>query len=140
MHDHLSLELKTLLVGLSDQEIRAGQKFLYAGASLYADEVADLLLPSVVCIAQDLAIRLGMDGFGYAFAVGSMKPGLPLRGERAPQASAMFMEVAPFVAEVFKGEVMDCRHDIVKVYEAAVRTFQPGFSLERDTNYNALAA
>jgi hypothetical protein len=140
MHDPLSLELRRLLTGLVDQEIKRGESFMYDGSKLFADEVATLLLPSVVCLAQDVASRVGLGDFGYKFSLEAVKPGLPLKGVRDADAAAMFMEVAPFIAEVFEGEVMDSRHDIVRVFEAAVRTFRPDFSLEQNTNYNALTA
>ena len=144
-HDVLINSLKRLLIGMSDQAIRAGNPFTYDGGVLHADEVADLTLPSVVCIAQELSDRLGLDGFGYRFAlVGSNAAGFPLTMERVIEDAAAgrkrFFEIAPFVVEVFEGEVMDCRHDLAKLFESAARIVRADFSLTRDTNYGQLVA
>lgn len=136
-------QLKRLFIGLADQEIRQGKDFLYDGGRLHADEVADLMLPSVVCIAQELSNRLGLGGFGYRFALGAnTSHGFPLSMDWMPDdtAAKRFFEIAPFVVEVFEGEVIDCRLDLARLFESAVRLLQPDFSLDRDTtNYGELA-
>ena len=142
-HDDLTAQLKRLFIGLADQEIRAGKDFLYDGGKLHADEVADLMLPSVVCIAQDLSDRLGMGSFGYRFTLGASEPGgFPLVMERVvgDKSDKRFFEIAPFVMEVFEGEVIDCRLDLARLFESAARLLQADFSLDRDTNYGALVA
>lgn len=63
-------QLQRLLTGLADQEILAGAQFRHDNATLYPDEVADLLLPSALSLAQDLSRRLGMGTWGYAFMLG----------------------------------------------------------------------
>lgn len=139
-HDDLTSQLKRLFIGMADQEIRAGKDFLYDGGKLHADEVADLMLPSVVCIAQDLSDRLGLGAFGYRFTLGASVPvGFPVSMERVAD-DKRFFEVAPFVVEVFEGEVMDCRLDLARLFESAARLVQADFSLDRDTNYGELAA
>jgi len=139
-HDDLTNQLKRLLIGMADQEIRAGKDFFYDGGKLYPDEVADLMLPSVACIAQDLSDRLGFGVFGYRFTFSASVPvGFPLLMERVTD-DKRFFEVAPFVVEVFDGEVMDCHHDLARLFESAARLLHADFSLDRDTNYGELAA
>lgn len=131
-------QLNRLFIGMADQEIRSGKEFFYDGGKLHADEVSDLLLPSVLCIAQELSDRLGLGTFGYQFALGEKKPiGFPLTMAFTPNGKR-FLEIAPFVAEVFQGEVMDCRNDPARVFECAAKTLDPSFSLDGDTNYSAL--
>jgi hypothetical protein len=137
-NDDLLNQLKRLFIGMTDQEIRSGNEFLYDGGSLHADEVCDLLLPSVLCIAQDLSDRLGLGSFGYEFTLGPSEPtGFPLTMACGPSGK-LFLEIAPFVAEVFKGEVMDCRTDPARLFECAAKLIDPAFSLDRDTNYSTL--
>jgi hypothetical protein len=137
-HDDLMGQLKRLLTGLVDQEIRAGNEFMYDGAELHADEVADLMLPSVVCISQGLSERVGIGAFGYRFSLGEAGNGaFPLVMEQVGEPK-LFLEVAPFVAEVFEGEVMDCRLDLARLFEAAAKSLHPNFDLDRDSNYGDL--
>jgi hypothetical protein len=136
-----TVKLKVLLLGLTDQEIRdKGTEFFYDGSRLYPDEVADLMLPSVVCIAQDLASRLGLNHFGYNFSLrnaGDSK--LPLEMESS-DTTAMFFEIAPFVVEVFDSDVLSCHKDLARLFERASRVVQPDFSLDSDSNYGELTA
>ena len=143
-HDALTSQLKRLVIGMADQEILAGKDFFYDGGKLHADEVADLMLPSVVCIAQDLSDRLDLGSFGYRFNLGaSDSTAFPLSMELVADGSVAtkrFFEVAPFVVEVFEGEVVDCRLDLARLFESAARLVQEDFSLDRHTNYAELAA
>lgn len=139
-HEHLTSQLKRLLTGLADQAVKQGHDFLYDGARLYADEVADLMLPSVMCIAQDVAERVGLGSLGYRFMLGPKQAvGFPLLMEPVGEAKRFF-EVAPFLTEVFDGEVMDSRLDLARLFESAARLLKPEFDLERDTNYGDLIA
>lgn len=138
-HDDLAAQLQRLLTGLADQETLAGAQFLYDGATLYPDEVADLLLPSVLCLAQDLSRRLGMGTWGYAFALGAPEAvGFPLL-VRAPARGPLFLEVAPFATQVFTVQLMACRDDVARLFEAAARLVRPEFSLVGDTNHGRLS-
>lgn len=138
-HDDLTDQITRLVTGLVDLEILTGKEFVYDGAALHADEVADLMLPSVMCIAQDVAGRLGMGDFGYTFAIGAPESvGFPLVMAQRAQAPKRFLEVAPFVAEVFDGKVMDCRDDLAKLFESAARVVRADFCLHKDTNYGDL--
>lgn len=130
--------LRRLVTGLADQEIRAGRGFTYDGGVMHADDVAEVALPSILCIAQDLAQRLGVGDFGYRFEMREPNPVFPLHAllERPP---SRFFEVAPFVTEVFDGEVMDCRHDLALLFEAAAKLLRPGFNLDTHTSYTANA-
>lgn len=122
--EDLQVELKRLLTGLATVEVDKGNEFFYQGSKLYPDEVADLMLPSVLCIAQDVSVRVGLGDFGYRFEIGHGSPAsLPLTMTRESDRKRFF-EVAPFVVEVFDGEVVECRHDLVKLYESAARLVQ----------------
>lgn len=138
-HDDLAAQLQRLLTGLADQEILAGAQFLYDDATLYPDEVADLLLPSVLCLAQELSCRLGMGTWGYTFMLGAPEAvGFPLLVS-APAGGPLFLEVAPFATHVFTEQLMACRDDVARLFEAAARLVRPGFSLVDDTNHGALS-
>lgn len=135
-HDDFEAKLRRLVTGLADQEIKAGRGFAYDGGVMHADDVAEVALPSILCIAQDLAQRLGVGDFGYRFEMGDPNPVFPLRA--IPERPApRFFEVAPFIAEVFDGEVMDCRQDLAVLFEAAAKLLHPEFSLGAHTNYTA---
>lgn len=138
-NDDVLRQLKRLLIGMADQEIRSGKVFRYDGGKLHADEVADLMLPSVLCIAQELSDRLGLGAFGYQFILGTQdSTGFPLRMECVVPGKR-FLEMAPFVAEVFSGEVLDCCGDMARLFESAAKLIEPEFSLERNaTNYHEL--
>jgi len=129
-------QLRRLVTGLADQEIKAGREFAYDGGVMYADDVAEVALPSILCIAQDLSRRLGIGDFGYRFEMGEPNPVFPLHA--IPEHPApRFFEVAPFITEVFDGEVMDCRHDLALLFEAAARLLHPEFNLGTHTGYTA---
>ena len=49
--EDLQVELKRLLTGLATVEVDKGNEFFYQGSKLYPDEVADLMLPSVLCLS-----------------------------------------------------------------------------------------
>lgn len=122
--EDLQAQLKRLVTGLATVEIDKGNEFFYQGSKLYPDEVADLMLPSIVCIAQDVSARIGLGDFGYRFDIGSGSPtSFPLVMTRVDDKKRFF-EIAPFVVEVFDAEVVECRHDLVKLFESAVRLVQ----------------
>jgi hypothetical protein len=129
--DNLTHQLIRLLTGLAEREIQAGKEFTYQDGKLYADEVADLMLPSVMCIAQDLSERLGVGTFGFQFTLNmAERNALPLTMTSDGNSVARhFAEVSPFVVEVFDGELMDCRTDLSRLLETAARLVQPDFSL-----------
>lgn len=133
-HDDLAQQIQRLLAGLADQANRSGKTFFYDGGRLYPDEVAKLVLASAMCLAQDIAERLGLGNFGFRFELRATDDGLPLAMEPAG-TPCLFLEVAPFVTEVFEGEVIDCCDDLARVFECAARVLKDGFSLERDTTY-----
>lgn len=138
-HDDLAAQLQRLLTGLADQETRAGARFLYDGATLYPDEVADLLLPSVLCLAQDQSRRLGIGAWGYTFALGAPEAvGFPLL-VRAPAAGPLFLQVAPFATQVFLEQLMACRDDVALLFERAARLVRPDFSLSGDGGRDSLS-
>lgn len=134
-------QLRRLVLGLADQEIKAGRGFKYDGGAMYADDMAEVALPSILCIAQDLSSRLGLGDFGYRFELqaGCSNPMFPLCAisERQPP---QFFEIAPFITEVFDGEVMDCRHDIALLFESAAKLIDPNFNLSTHTNYSTVMA
>jgi len=136
--DDAGHQLKRLLIGLVDQEIIKGKEFVYDSGKLYADEVADLMLPSVLCLASDVAVRLGLGSLGYQFSLAqSAADGLPLVMQRADGAVA-FSKVAPFVVEIFDGEMMDCRLDLARLFETAARLVNPEFVLRAAGDDNDL--
>ena len=123
--EDLQVQLKRLVTGLATVEVDKGNEFYYQGSKLYPDEVADLMLPSIVCIAQDVSARIGLGDFGYRFDIGSGSPtSFPLMMTRVDDKKRFF-EIAPFVVEVFDAEVVECRHDLVKLFESAARLVQP---------------
>lgn len=132
-------QVKRLVTGLADQAGLAGYSFFYDGGKLHPDDIAEMATPSILCLAQELSTRLGMKGFGYNFGFGAANPVFPIHGLADNGRSPAFFEVAPFVAEVFEGEVLDCRDDLARLFEAAALVIQPGFSLEANTNHAALA-
>lgn len=124
---------------MADREIRRGHPIHYDGGTLHADEVADLMLPSVLCRAQHLAEELAFGSWGYRFAIVRESPGaLPLVMQRE-RSLHRFLEVAPFVATVFETQVMSCHKDLARFFESAVRLIRPQFSLNDDSNHSELA-
>lgn len=126
--------LNTLVLGLAEEEFGKGEQFLYDGARLFPEDVADMLLPSILCLAQGVSRYVGMGEFGYDYGFDKgAKSAFPLYA--APSAQlAPFHLVAPFVVEVFDSYVMESRADIARVFEAAAQTLDSEFSLERNTS------
>jgi hypothetical protein len=129
-------QLRVLVIGLADQEIKAGRNFKFDGGDLHADEVAELITPSMLCIAQRLSERLGTGDFGFQFELGDANPVFPLHAKRV-SANVRFFQVAPFVTEVFERNVLACRADLSQVFELAAQTLHPEFSLSEHTNHTA---
>ena len=126
--------LTTLVVGLAEREYQKGDPFLYDRARLFPEDVADMLLPSVVCLAQGVARYVGMGEFGYDFKLEpESKEAFPLVAVRGMERLAPFHRIAPFVVEVFDSYVLEHRADVARVFEAAAQTIHPDFSLERNT-------
>lgn len=133
-HEQLEDQLRRLVLGLTDQAIVRGEKFHYDGGVLHADDVAEIALPSILCIAQDVAVRTGLGDFGYQFKMDQPNPVFPLHAV-CVREGARFFDVAPFVSEVFHGEVLDCRQDLAILFETAAQLVRPDFNLAANTNY-----
>ena len=119
--NQLEEQLRRLLTGLADQAIVRGEQFFYDGGELYPDDVADIGLVSVLCIAQALSERAGLGGFGYRFQLAApANPIFPLHAD-APDELPGFSQVAPFVAAVFYADVLAARQDLTLLYHAAAR-------------------
>lgn len=139
LDDDLTNQLSVLLTAMADCEIRRGRSIHYDGAPLHADEVADLMLPSVICRAQRMAEDVEFGSWGYRFAIVRESPGaFPLVMQREGSLHR-FLEVAPFVAMVFETQVMSC-NDLARFFESAARVIRPRFSLDDDSNYSELAS
>jgi hypothetical protein len=133
-------QLRRLCEGLANREIRSGTHFLYDGSPLHADEVSDLLLPSVLCLAQELSVRAGMGHLGFRFTLSNSTPlDLPISMEPASEPK-LFLEIAPFVVEIFDGKLMEYRAELLRLFEAAAQVIRPEFSLERDTRFSTVPA
>lgn len=131
----LEEQLRRLVLGLTDQAIVRGDEFRYDGGLLHADDVADIALPSILCLAQDLSVRYGVGSFGYEFKMDEPNPVFPLHAVSV-DGDVNFSKVAPFISEVFHGEVMDCRQDLAVLFETAAQLVRPGFNLSANTNYS----
>ena len=125
--------LSTLISGLAEAEFGRGEQFVYDGARLYPEDVADMLLPSILCLAQGVSRYVGMGEFGYDYALDpETTEAFPLAASPVGQI-APFHRIAPFVVEAFDSYVIENRADIARVFEAAVQTIYPDFTLERNT-------
>ncbi|MBH3383292.1 hypothetical protein I5S53_04775 [Pseudomonas juntendi] len=119
--NQLEDQLRRLLTGLADQAIVRGEQFIYDGGELYADDVAEIGLLAVLCIAQALSERAGLGGFGYEFQLAApANPVFPIHAS-APQVLPDFFKVAPFVSAVFHNEVLNAKQDLTLLYHAAVQ-------------------
>ncbi len=119
--NQLDDQLRRLLTGLADQAIVRGEQFIYDGGELYADDVADIGLVSVLCLAQALSESVGLGGFGYEFRLAApANPVFPIHAS-PPEVLPEFFRVAPFVAAVFHAEVLEARQDFTLLYHAAVQ-------------------
>ena len=125
--------LSTLISGLAEAEFGRGEQFVYDGARLYPEDVADMLLPSILCLAQGVARYVDMGDFGYDFDIEPESQGaFPLQASPKDRI-APFHLIAPFVVEAFDSYVIECRADVAKVFEAAAQLIYPDFALERNT-------
>lgn len=125
--------LNTLVAGLAEAEFGRGEQFVYDGARLYPEDVADMLLPSILCLAQGVSRYVGMGEFGYDYALDpETTEAFPLAASPVGQI-APFHRIAPFVVEAFDSYVIENRADIARVFEVAVQTIYPDFTLERNT-------
>lgn len=133
--DALESALRRLVCGMADQDIRDDKPFFYGGGRLLAEDVANLGMPSILCLADRLSVNLGLGPLGYRFAlVARGGSGFPLTAERATEHPVQpFASVAPVLYEVFMSDVRDCRQDLAQLFERAARVLDPAFSLETDT-------
>lgn len=136
----LDFQLQRLVTGLSDQEIKKGVIFQYDGGELYADEVATIMLPSILCLANELSCRCGMGGLGYRFYLAEANPIFPLHAQDDNQDDRGFFESAPFVTDVFENQFLGCSSDLSRFFERAAVLVQPGFSLRHHTSYLSLSS
>lgn len=137
--DEFDAQMRRLVIGLADQDIKDGQGFGYDGGVLHAEEVADLALPSILCLAQDLSQRLGVGDLGYRFELATANPVFPLHALHERQGVG-FSAAAPFVTEVFEHEVRECRHDLARLFEMAAQRVQPDYTLAANTTYSTPSA
>lgn len=126
-------QLQRLITGLADQEMNKGRIFKYDGGELYPDEVAIIMLPSILCKAHEVAGRCGM-ALGYHFYFAAANPVFPLHARRDTDDQSFF-ECAPFVMEVFEHQLLEHSSDLARFFEIAAILIQPGFSLENYTTY-----
>ncbi|WP_063640310.1 hypothetical protein [Achromobacter insolitus] len=125
-HVGLGAQLTALMTGLADQKIKDGEIFVYDGGRLFADDVTEIALPCALVLADSIARHLGMGDSGYEFELGSPNPVFPVHAEFVrPRA---FMQVAPFLTEVFERVVYPLRNDLAQVYALAAN--QMGLILE----------
>lgn len=125
--------LKTLVSGLAEREFGRGEQFLYDGARLFPEDVADMLLPSMLCLAQGVCSYVGMGEFGYKYGFESdSQEAFPFAAYQCDKP-VPFHRVAPFVVEVFDSYVLEHRADIARVFEAAAQMLDQNFSLEKNT-------
>ena len=118
---------------MAEAEFGRGEQFVYDGARLYPEDVADMLLPSILCLAQGVSRYVGMGEFGYDYALDpETTEAFPLAASPVGQI-APFHRIAPFVVEAFDSYVIENRADIARVFEVAVQTIYPDFTLERNT-------
>jgi hypothetical protein len=141
-NDLIDHKLRRLVLGLADQSIRKGTAFMYQHRRLLATEISDIMLPSIVCIAQDLSDRLGMNTWGYEFHLGGRlveqdgrRDFFQLHWLRDESHPIEFFQIAPFITEVFEGEFMDCRNDVAVCFEHAAKLIDPTFSLAKNTDH-----
>lgn len=129
--------LSKLVEGLAEADQRQGSDslFMYDGMRIHPEDVADMLLPSMLCLAQGVSRYVGMGEFGYEFKIEpdtSASAAFPLSatpsGEIAP-----FHRIAPFVLEVFDSYVLENRMNVARVFEAAAQMIHPEFTLEQNT-------
>lgn len=131
-------QIRRLLIGLADQAIKDGHVFKYDNAVLLAEDVAEIAGPTALCMAQDLACRIGMSGFGLEFKMGSANPVFPIHFELKDHRNPpRFMDAAPWITEIFDGELMSSSHDLAKFYEVGAKLLRNDFDLEVHSNYRA---
>lgn len=129
-----------LVTGMARAEREKGEAFLYDGASLYPEDVADMLLPSMICLAQGVSRYVGMGELGYECVFeDDSEDAFPLAARRVG-TEAPFHKVAPFLVEVFDSYVMENRADVSRVFEAAAQTIDPDFTLSRNARVGRDAA
>lgn len=120
--------LMRLIKGASGEHLAASGRFLYEGGPMDADDVLDVMTPSILCLSQDLSMRLGLQGLGMRFSIGHPAPVFPIHVEREGEM-APFSRCAPLVYHTFCAHVITNSHDLARVYELAMNTIQPGFKL-----------
>lgn len=132
----LELQLRRLIIGLTDQEIRNGHEFLYDNGMLYADDVAEIAFSSILCLSQALAKQTGMADFSYIFTLEEpANPVFPLQ-ITGPTLKVNFFQIAPFIVEIFDKEVMSFRQDLTLLFEQAAKIIEPSFSLATHINHD----
>ncbi len=109
-------KLRKLIFGLSDQENKVGHRFYYDGGELYPEDMANIVTPSVLCIAQCLSKQLGLGNLGFQFKIGQPNPIFPVEISEDSTSTSSFALVAPLATEVFLNDVVLYRADLTQLY------------------------
>ena len=130
----LQLQLHRLAYGLADQLIVSGTPLTYDGGRLRPAEAAQLAMPSLLCLADELSRRLGTGDLGYDFVLlDHPNPVFPMHAaERSPKR---FMAIAPYFVESFDLHTARAAFDVAYVFAAAARVLDPAFDLHVHTTY-----
>lgn len=119
---------------------RGSPDFKYEGARLFPEEVTDMLLPSIMCMTQNLMDRVGGEfgksGFEFDLDFKSNEA-FPLVAKACDSMPPLHIAVV-FMTQVLEGENMDFnvsnnRSDVARIFERAAQMIHPGFSLDRNT-------
>lgn len=126
-----------LIFELTRREILNGTTFQYGQGVLHADEVAQLFTPTILCLAQNLAIKSGISDLGLNVSIQYQNNRFPIQIEFSKD---VFVFIAPFVLEVFEAIVCPASDDLSAVYVLAAQTTTALFALEPPPHDHVLGA
>ena len=116
---------RRLLTGLTSD---SKEEFRYEGARLWPDDVTDMLLPSVLCLADSISRFTGLGTVGYDFVLTENADPFPLQATASQDVP--FHRTSPFVAEAFYSYVLPNRLDVTKVFEQAAQLLDAQYRLD----------
>jgi hypothetical protein len=121
MQDRIEL----LVHDLAERYISQTGPLQYDGEELLAEEVVDLMLPSLLAYTRalllDLELISDIDDFPYSFTIVD-EPGMsPIQAKRHGQGKLPFSTLANELIEIFEVDLVAHRHDLVPFMQAAGR-------------------
>lgn len=116
---------RRLVHGLTERYLSEVGPLLYDGEELLAEDVVELMLPSMLVYSRALFLDMGLittpDAFPTSFHF-TDDPGMsPLQMTFKSGADMPFVVLAAGLVEIFEVDLLACRHDLGQFMQSAGR-------------------